>query len=61
VNKWIQSAVHPSRKGDFTRKAKRAGMSVQKFAMYVLAHPEKYSKLTRYQARFARRMKEINE
>lgn len=32
ANKWMQSAVIPSHKGLFTAKAKKAGMSVPKYA-----------------------------
>lgn len=57
---WIQGAVHPSRKGQFTAKAKKAGMGVQEFASHVLANPGKYSKRTVDQAKFARQMAKMN-
>lgn len=34
--KWIKGAVNPKEKGEFTAKAKAAGMSVQKYADHVL-------------------------
>ena len=48
--------IKPSHKGDFTAKARRAGMGVQAFARRVLAAPKgRYSPSTRKQANFARR------
>lgn len=52
--RWIQGAI--KRPGEFTRKAKAAGMSVQAFARKVLgAKKGTYSSRTRRQAALARR------
>jgi len=48
---WIQGAV--KRPGAFTKKAKAAGMSVQKFASHVDANKDKYSTRTERQANLA--------
>ena len=48
---WIQGAV--KRPGAFTKKAKAAGMSVQKFAAHVDANKDKYSTRTERQANLA--------
>lgn len=54
---WIQGAVeHP---GAFTAKAKRAGISVGKFAAHVLAHTDKYSTKTVDQAKLARTLRKL--
>ena len=45
--------------GQFTEKAKRAGMSVQEFAEKVLANPEKYDPKTVKQANLARTFAKI--
>lgn len=52
-------AGHASRRGEFTRKAKRAGRSVQAHARFVLAHPGRFSRRTWYQAQAARKLKKI--
>jgi hypothetical protein len=57
--KWMQSAVHPSREGEFTRKAKAAGMSVQAYAAKVTAPESKASTLTKRQAAFAKAAKKV--
>lgn len=57
--KWMQKAVHPSKKGAFTAKAKRHGMSVAEFAKHVLAHSEDFPKETVNQAKFAKAAKKI--
>ena len=44
-------------KGAFTRSAKRAGMSVQKYASKVIANPGRYSEKTRKRAQFAKNQK----
>ena len=48
---WIKGAV--KRPGAFTKKAKAAGMSVQKFAAHVDANKDKYSTRTERQANLA--------
>jgi hypothetical protein len=53
--KWIQKALHPTRKGDFTAKAKKAGRSVSAHAKHVLANTEDFDKKTVGQAKFALR------
>jgi hypothetical protein len=54
VTKWMQGAVHPSRVGQFTAKAKRAGYSTAlAYANAILAHRVKVDKLTFRQALFA--------
>ncbi len=50
---WIQSALNPAHKGDFTAFAKRLKMSVKRAAEYVLAHQDRYDKKRVGQARFA--------
>lgn len=52
--------INPAHEGDFTAKAKKAGMSVQEFAAHVLAHPERYPASTRRQANFARNARKFN-
>jgi|GEM_PF-2201930 len=46
--------INPKHKGEFTAKAKKAGMSVQAFAKHVHSNPDKYSASTRKQAGFAK-------
>ena len=46
--------IKPANRGKFTAKAKRAKMSVQKYAGKVLAKGSKASAATRKQANFAR-------
>ena len=46
--------VNPEREGAFTAKAKKAGMAVQEFADYVMAHTDKFDATTVKQANFAR-------
>lgn len=50
---WIQKAVDPAKKGDFSRKAKAAGMTTSAYAKKVTAPGSKASKETKAQARFA--------
>lgn len=45
--------IKPENKGEFTEKAKRAGMGVQAFAKKILANKEDYNKSTEKQAVFA--------
>ena len=48
--------VNPAHRGQFTAKARRAGMGVQEFARHVLAAAKgRYSSKTRTQANLARR------
>lgn len=51
-----KSGIHikKSHEGEFTAKAKRAGVSVQQYAARVLAHPKQYPTSTVKQANFAR-------
>lgn len=51
---WMQKAVHPSKKGEFTAKAKEHGMEVQAFAKHVLANTEDFPEETVNQAKFAK-------
>jgi hypothetical protein len=46
--------INPKHKGEFTKKAKAAGMSVQAYAKHVHAHPDNFSAKTRQQAGFAK-------
>lgn len=46
--------INPANKGKFTAKAKKAGMSVQKYASTVLANKDRYPASTVKQANFAR-------
>ena len=46
--------INPAHKGEFTAKAKKAGMSVQAYAKKVLAPGSKASAATKKQANFAR-------
>lgn len=49
--------INPQHKGEFTAKAKKAGMSVQAYAAKVLAPGSKASASTKKQANFARNAK----
>ncbi len=49
--------INPKHKGEFTEKAKKAGMSVQAYAAKVLAPGSKASAATKKQANFARNAK----
>lgn len=56
---WIQKAVkHP---GAFTVKAKRAGMSVQAYANYVLREGSHASTETKRQAALAKNFKKMSK
>lgn len=57
--KWMQKAVHPSKKGEFTAKAKKAGMGVQAYAKHVLANTDDFSEETVNQAKFAKSAKSV--
>lgn len=46
--------INPTHKGQFTAKAKAAGLSVQAYAARVLAHPKQYPTSTVKQANFAK-------
>lgn len=52
--------IKPSHKGEFTRKAKAAGMSVQQYANKVLASGSNASPATKKQANFARNAKKFS-
>ena len=52
--KWMQGATHPSRKGEFTRKAKAAGMGVQEYANKVTSPDSNADTTTKRQAAFAK-------
>ena len=52
--------VHPSRRGDFTAKAERAGMGVQEFANHVLSPDSNADTLTKHQAVFARNARKFH-
>ena len=51
--------INPAHKGEFTRKAKAAGKSVQEYASEVLAPGSKASTATKKQANFARNAKKF--
>jgi hypothetical protein len=57
---WIQKAVSKN-PGAFTRKAKRAKMSVSKFATKVLKKGSKADLKTKRQARLAKVLKGLNK
>ena len=63
TGKWMQAAEatmeKKGTKGLFTKKAKRAGMSVQAYANYVLSHKGKFSTKTIREALFAKNAKRI--
>lgn len=52
--------INPSKRGAFTAKANRAGMSVQAFAKKVLAPDSHASAATKKQANFARNASKWN-
>jgi len=52
--KWMQGAVRPGHEGEFTRKAKSAGMGVQEYASHVLSEGSGASTTTKRQASFAK-------
>lgn len=56
-NKWIQKAN--LKKGAFTAKAKKRGMTAQQFASKVLASPGRYDSKTVKQARLAKTFKKM--
>ena len=60
AQRWMSSAVNPARKGQFTAKAKAAGMGVQEYAGSVLGKGSKASTRTKRQAAFARTAKKIS-
>lgn len=57
--KWIKGAI--KRPGAFTRKAKRAGMSVSAFGARVRANPKRYSPRTVKQANLAKTLKKLGK
>jgi len=56
--KWMQAAAErmeeKGTKGEFSRKAKRAGMTTLQYAKHVLANKDRYSTKTVRQAVFAK-------
>lgn len=52
--------INPAHKGEFTAKAKAAGMSVQEYASKVLANKGKYPASTVKQANFAKNARKFN-
>jgi hypothetical protein len=52
--------IKESHEGLFTRKAKRAGMTVPEFAAHVLSHKGDYDEETIKQANFARNSRKWN-
>lgn len=61
ANDWMSDAVHPSREGDFTRKAQEHHMSVQEFANWCLREGSDVDKLTKQQAVYARNASKISK
>ena len=61
ADNWMATAVHPSREGDFTAKAKAAGMGVQEYADWCLREGSKCDKLTKQQAIYARNAAKISK
>ncbi len=57
--KWIQKAI--KRPGAFTRKAKRAGMSVKAYARKVTKAGSKASTRTKRQANLAKRLSKMHK
>jgi len=57
VRNWIQSAI--KRPGAFTAKAKRAGVSVAKYAQAVLSGTVKADTTTKRQAALARTLSRL--
>lgn len=57
---YHQPIIKPSHRGLFTKKAKKAGMSVQQYAKACLANPHQHSEETMAQARFAHTVSKWN-
>lgn len=59
---YLPAPIHikTSHEGEFTAKAKKAGMSVQAFASKVLANKSQYDEATIKQAQFAHNAKRFN-
>ena len=57
--KWMQQAVHPERRGEFTRKARAADMSVGEYASAVRSGRVRVSTRTKQQANFAIQARKI--
>jgi hypothetical protein len=55
--KWIQGVAESMKKGAFTKQALKAHMTPEKFADEVLAHPDKYSLITRRRAQFLKNIR----
>jgi hypothetical protein len=58
--KWMAGAVHEERRGEFTRKAKAAGMGVQAYAEKVTKPGSRASTRTKRQAAFAKAAKTVS-
>jgi Ca2+-dependent lipid-binding protein len=58
AKKWIQKAI--KRPGAFTKKAKKAGMSISAYARKVTKKGSKASTRTKRQANLAKTLKKIN-
>ena len=59
ARKWIQKAI--KRPGAFTKKAKKAGMSVSAYASKVTKPGSKASKLTKKQGGLAKTLRKISK
>jgi len=57
--KWIQKAI--KRPGAFTKKAKKAGMSVSKYASKVTKKGSKVSTRTKRQANLAKTLRKMRK
>jgi hypothetical protein len=57
AKKWIQGVAESMKKGAFTKQALRAHMTPEQFADEVLAHPDKYSMVTRRRAQFLKNIR----
>jgi len=57
--KWISKAI--KRPGAFTKKAKKAGMSVVKYASKVLGKKSKVSTRTKRQANLAKTLRKLRK
>lgn len=58
---FIQKAINPKDEGDFSAKAKRAGMSTKEFARHVMANEKDYSSKTEKQANLARTLAKVRK
>ena len=58
---FIQKAIDPKDEGQFSAKAKRAGMGTQEFARHVMANEDDYSSKTEKQANLARTLAKVRK